>query len=105
MNEQELTDLLARLGAPNPAGWARSQIREGMPQLVRFVFLRQAWKLIVASGDTKWIEQQLQVSAHEPLGAIASALTRLLAQDVQKEDLTTVVKVMQCRLLFSLCCC
>jgi hypothetical protein len=39
---QELTELFARLGAPRPESWARSQLEEGIPQLARFVFLRQA---------------------------------------------------------------
>ncbi len=42
MNEMELTELFARLGARDPEKWARSQIKEGIPQLARFLFLRQA---------------------------------------------------------------
>ncbi len=39
----------------------------------------------------------------EPGGALGPALDRLLAQGASKKDLTTVVRVMQWRLLFSLC--
>ena len=103
MNEKQLTDLFARLGAQNPERWAHSQVTEGIPQLARFLFLRQAWKLIVAANDTSWIEGELQADATQPGGAIACALKRLLAKDASKTDLTTIVKVMQWQLLFSLC--
>ena len=38
----ELTRLFARLGAPDPQGWASSQPNEGILQLARYLFLRQA---------------------------------------------------------------
>lgn len=103
MNEKELTDLFAKLGADNPERWAHSQITEGIPQLARFLFLRQAWKLVVAANDTCWIERELQADATEPGGAIVSALRRLLANEASATDLTTVVRVMQWQLLFELC--
>jgi hypothetical protein len=103
MNEKELTNFFSKLGAQNPEGWARSQITEGIPQLARFLFLRQAWKRVVGANDTSWIERELQANATEPGGAIVSALRRLLAKDVAETDLTTVVRVMQWQLLFALC--
>jgi len=42
MNQEQLTALFQKLGARHPEGWARSQIKEGIPQLARFLFLRQA---------------------------------------------------------------
>jgi hypothetical protein len=103
MNEQELTDLFARLGANNPAGWARSQFREGIPQLARFLFLREAWKQVVPEGDRAWIQWQESIDPAGPGGAIVPALARLKARDVDESDLTTLVRVMQWRLLFRLC--
>jgi hypothetical protein len=103
MDEQALTALFARLGAPHPSASARSQIREGIPQLARFLFLRQAWREVVADGDATWIERELQAKAGQPGGAVAPALRRLLALGAQKEDLTTVVRIMQWQLLFSFC--
>jgi hypothetical protein len=41
MNQDELTALFKKVGARKPEGWARSQIEEGIPQLARFLFLRQ----------------------------------------------------------------
>ena len=46
MNEQELTELFRKLGAPHPEGWAHSQITEGILQLPRYLFLREAWRRI-----------------------------------------------------------
>jgi hypothetical protein len=39
---KELTVPSRRLGAPDPEGWARSQLTEGITQLHRYLFLRQA---------------------------------------------------------------
>jgi hypothetical protein len=103
MDEKSLTDLFARLGARNPAEWARSQIKEGIPQLARFLFLRQAWKLIVPDSDRSWIDAQTSVEIEKPGGAIGPALRRLSARGVDLDDLTTVVRVMQWRLLSKLC--
>jgi len=59
----ELTDLFGRLGAENPEEWAGSQFREGIGQLHRFLFLRQAWKHVVSEDDDAWIERQVDCSA------------------------------------------
>ncbi len=103
MNENELTELFARLGARNPAQWAHSQATEGVPQLARFLFLRQAWKLVVDSQDASWIDEQHARDMDQPGGAIGPALERVLAQGVSEADLTTIVRVMQWRLLSGLC--
>ena len=101
-----LTRLFTKLGARDPEGWARSQVDEGIPQLARFLFLQQAWKLVVDEDDEEWIAAAQSAAAAargEPGGALGPALDRLLAQGASKKDLTTVVRVMQWRLLFSLC--
>jgi hypothetical protein len=100
----ELTALFARLGAPDPESWARSQLEEGIPQLARFVFLREAWKLVVSDGDTQWIgTQQAEALKGNPGASIGPALTRLLSAGAAAEDITTVVRTMQWQLLFSFC--
>ena len=105
MNEEEaeLTELFRKLGARNPAGWAHSQVTEGIPQLARFLFLRQAWKAVVSEDDRTWIAEALDTNPKGPGGAIVPSLTRLLRVGVSEEDLTDVVRVMQWRLLFRLC--
>src|SRR5690349_17315592 len=103
MTETELTAVFRRLGARNPSGWAHSQAKENIPQLARFLFLRQAWKLVINDHDPDWIRKHLNSDSAAPGSAIGPALTRLLGHGVAEGDLTTVVRVMQWELLFGLC--
>jgi len=59
MNEQKLTEIFASLGADDPAGWARSQLREGIPQLARFLFLKEAWSHVIDPRNERWLESML----------------------------------------------
>jgi len=43
----DLTRRMAELGAPDPAGWARSEINEGFAQQARYLFLRSIWPEII----------------------------------------------------------
>ena len=95
--------LFERLGDPHPLEGARSQIREGIPQLQRYLFLRQAWRAVVNEGDSQWIQDQLNTPPDGPGGGIVDALKRALERGVTKQDLTTIVRVMQWRLLFRFC--
>jgi hypothetical protein len=99
MNEQELTQLFRKLGASDPQGWARSQISEGIPQLPRYLFLRQAWKKIVKPGEHDWMSEMRPKDSNAPGGELGPAIDRILAAGVRADDLTTVVRVMQWRLL------
>ena len=51
-----LLDIFKQLGAADPERWADSEESEGVPQVARYQFLRQAWRQVVAMGDTSWIE-------------------------------------------------
>jgi hypothetical protein len=103
MRVDELTELFRKLGARNPADWASSQLTENLPQLARFLFLREAWKLVVRDGDASWIKARLRDDPEGPGGEISPALKRLLAAGAAESDLTAVVRTMQWRLLFGLC--
>jgi hypothetical protein len=106
MDESALTELFEHLGAPDAAGWARSQAQEGIPQLARFLFLRQAWRSVVADGDTEWIGGQIENATsnpHGPFAATGLALQRLLETGADTLDLSDVVRGMQGELLFALC--
>src|SRR4051812_3562313 len=100
---ERLTQLYRRLGARDPAKWARSQVLEGIPQLARFLFLRQAWRHVV-STDASWIEARLAQSA-EPAAdrGIGPALQALLARGATPSELTHLVRGMQTELLLGMC--
>ncbi len=102
MNLTQLTQLFASLGAKEPQRWAASQIDEGIPQLHRFLFLRQAWQAVLSPDNLDWIDN-LQRAGTNGHAEVQDALVRLLAAGARREDLTLVVRNMQRELLFSLC--
>src|SRR4029453_8552845 len=86
--------------APRPAG------QEDIPQLARFLFLRQAWPAVVREEDQRWIAHEIEASEKRPTDPGAGgglALKRLLQAGANANDLTELVRVMQWRLLFHLC--
>jgi hypothetical protein len=103
MIENKLTVLFRKLGARDPAKWADSQLNEGIPQLARFVFLREAWRLVIDEHDSSWISVRVSDDPGKPGGCIGPALKRLLDVGASEADLTAVVRVMQWRLLFAFC--
>jgi hypothetical protein len=106
MNQNALTALFRKLGASEPEDWARSQVEEGIPQLARFVFLRQAWRQIVREGDSSWIKASIEhaeASPDTPYAGVGHALKKLRAKGGTDEEITDLVRGMQARLLFALC--
>jgi hypothetical protein len=102
----DLTELLTRLGATDPVAWARSEVEEDIPQVARYLFLRQAWQHVVADGDTTWIDAWRDLAAlspDAPCAGIGPALERLLAAGARPDDIATVVRVMQYSTLFGVC--
>ena len=104
MDETQLAALFELLGAPDPNDWARSQAREGLPQLARFLFLRQAWLNVLRPSDTAWIDEALKKKPSEPGGGIVRSLRNAEAAGVARQDLTEIVRVKQWELLFKFCC-
>lgn len=103
---EELTRIFRRIGAPEPDSWARSEVTEDIPQLCRFLFLRQAWRLLVAEQDHSWIDNAIKEpedSPGAPCSGIGPALKRLIAEGIDRQDLTDVVRIMQYDVLFGLC--
>lgn len=104
----DLANLTARFiaaGARDPEGWARSQLAEGIPQLARYLALKDAWAEVIGDGDHKWIDSAVRQSAanpEEPYAGVGHALKRLLAAGASREDLAEVVRGMQAQLLFHL---
>ena len=102
-NLKELTALFAKYGAKAPECWARSQLDEGIPQLQRFLFLRQAWSQVVRNGDEQWIQSLIQNAERSPGEPVAAAVQRCLEKGVSAQDLTDIVRGVQAEFLFGLC--
>jgi hypothetical protein len=99
-NLKELTLLFKKYGARQPESWARSQLNEGIPQLQRFLFLRQAWKDVIREGDTEWIRLYVQSAQRDDVG---NALAKCLEKGVPAEDLASLVRAVQVLSLFGVC--
>jgi hypothetical protein len=102
----ELTTLFQKLGAKNPESWAQSQINEGIPQIQRYLFLRQAWKQIIHEDGESWINKEIQQAdrdPYEPYSGIGLALKRLLAIGAQHQDLIDIARGTQAAMLFQFC--
>jgi hypothetical protein len=101
-----LTALFEKLGARDPESWAASQLDENIPQLHRFLFLREAWRRVVSDGDPKWIDAHIRESEKRPdapYTGVGAALKRALAAGVSPEDLTEITRGIQAQFLFGLC--
>ncbi len=103
---QRLSRLFAKLGARDPESWASSQMNEGIPQLGRFLFLRQAWRSIVREEDTSWIDSSVgsyERRPNAPYAGVGQALKALQAKGATAEELAALVRGVQAELLFSIC--
>lgn len=101
-----LTALFRKLGAPDPEAWASSQINDGTPQLARYLFLRQAWRHVVAEDDSRWVDRLIESAENnqdQPYAGAGLALRRLRARGATDEELTDLVRGMQAECLFNLC--
>jgi hypothetical protein len=101
-----LTHLFEVAGATDPQGWAKSEIDEGIPQLARFLFLRQAWRHVVGDADVAWIDREIQHSKQNPAvpgAGLGHALSRLLNSGANREDLTELARAVQWQLLHGMC--
>lgn len=105
-NQKELTELFKALGAEDPESWADSQTTEGINQLHRFLFLRQAWQRVVSENDDAWIDEEIAYYKRfpvQPFAGIGKALKRMEAKGVEREDIVDLVRGMQVRLLADFC--
>lgn len=105
-SKQELASLLGHLGARDPEAWAQSQVSEGIPQLHRFLFLRQAWKQIVSECSPARIPQRISEYQHrpnDPYADVGRVLKACLDRGVSTEDLSALAKALQAEALFQFC--
>ncbi len=107
MTKQELTELFRKVGATDPEEWAESQIEEGIPQLARYLFLRQAWRqVVIKEGDGGWIDNQIRAAQkrpNDPYAGVGHALAKLRARGATDEELTDVVRGTQAEALAGFC--
>jgi hypothetical protein len=102
-SEHELAELFRKLGARSPELWAHSQVTEGIPQLLRFLFLKHAWSKAVPDGATEWIKQaiaQAEAGPDQPYAGLGLALARCKVAGATSEDLTEIARCLQARMLF-----
>lgn len=104
-SEEELTAVFKALGAHAPEQWAHSQLTEGIPQLLRFLFLKSAWENIPAEGDTKWVEKEITsagANPDQPYAGLGHALARCRKRGVSDGDLTEIARCLQAQMLYSI---
>lgn len=104
--EKELAELFRKLGARNPEEWASSQAREGIPQLQRYLWLREAWKRIVPDDNYEWMAAEIkraETRPNDPYSGVGLALKQCLERGAEKEALNEIVRGKQAEFLFSLC--
>lgn len=102
----ELTKLFEKFGAKDGKAWATSQINEGIPQLQRFLFLRQAWRCIVSENNATWIDREIEAQERTPDGPnadVGAVLKRALAAGISHQELTDLARGLQASFLFQLC--
>jgi hypothetical protein len=102
----ELTKLFEKFGATDAEGLATSQLQEGIPQLQRFLFLRQAWRRIIDDADVSWVDRDIadtDAYPNAPYAGVGGALKRAVNKGVSRRDLTDIARGVQARLLFELC--
>jgi hypothetical protein len=105
ISKEALSEIFRRLGARDPEQWAHSQVTEGIPQLLRFLFLKDAWSSVHREGDASWIDREIESAAkdpHAPYAGLGQALARCRAATVSDEDLTEIARCLQAQMIFDI---
>jgi len=105
-SQKSLTALLEKLGAREPETWAKSEVEEGIPQLLRFLFLREAWRYVQDENDHAWIAREIESARQrptEPYAQLGHILERCQARGVSDQDLTDMARCHQAAMMFHLC--
>ena len=103
---EQLTSLFRQLGADEPELWAKSQVEGGINQLHRYLFLRQAWRMIVPDDDQSWMDAYIAADSarpDEPFAGVGVALRELIDNGADRRLIGEVVRGMQAELLGSIC--
>ena len=104
---KKLASIFRRLGADDPESWAESEVEEGIPQLGLFVFLKQAWQNIIdESRPDEWFDKVAEYGKDDPdshWGQLSRAIDVVLASGVTREQLATLVQLLQYDMLNTMC--
>lgn len=100
---EALTAKFAALGAVDSAGWARSEIREDIPQLARFCFLRSLWPKLIDTWtqDMVWVDR-LGDSDTQPFADARAGMSRMRAAGVDTQDVGRVARWVAFETVFGL---
>lgn len=103
---EALAQVLDELDVPGARQRAREQLEDGVPHLARYLFLRQAWRLLLADGDTRWIEPTIasaRAQPDAPFAGVGHALARVREAGARDEDVAEIARGMQAVALYALC--
>jgi hypothetical protein len=98
--------LLRKLGARRPEIWVVPTEKGRRQELLRFLFLREAWSVVVEKGSSVWIENYLRYGRQLPAGSLGEAgraLKRIREAGAADQDITTLVRQLQAHVLFQIC--
>ncbi|SDT65401.1 hypothetical protein [Jiangella sp. DSM 45060] len=76
-----LTQRMAELGAPDPEGWASSEVHEDIAQQARFLVLRSLWPEIIDAWAGDGVLERVPVAA------------RLLTEGASRESLIQALRL------------
>lgn len=104
--EKALKALFGKRGASDAAELARSEVNEGIPQMLRLLFLREAWLRVQDEADHTWIAREIESArqhSDRPYSQLGGILERCRARGVSDEDLTDMARCHQAAMMFRLC--
>ena len=104
INRKKLADLAAKMrqvNLPDPEEAAREELETGSPILATYSFLKWLTDEMVRSGDYAWMDHALQHTEANPV--LGLALRRLLDAGADREELNTLVRIMQFKICDHVC--
>ena len=95
---ERLAATFRSVGAHHPEEWAASEVREDVPQVARYLLLRDLWRGIDEwrDGADEWVPLAAEDAERAPEAAFAdagAALQRMLDAGVSVEDLGRVARM------------
>ncbi|MGH1470704.1 MAG: hypothetical protein ACRBCS_05885 [Cellvibrionaceae bacterium] len=102
MTKEELIKIFKNLGADEPESWADSQIKEGIPQLCRFLFLKGMWDSVVPDNE-KWVDEYVNdTMENECFSGASIAIRKMIECGVPKKYITELCRGIGGELIFNI---